>query len=64
MHKCPNCGSMAQYQEYSRAETETTIIQIFLCGCGYRHQVFWTKALEVGYLNGKKIYRKRFENKG
>jgi len=59
MLKCPNCGSSAQYREHGRIENETTIIQIFTCGCGYNHQVIWTKVVEAGYLNNEKIFYKK-----
>lgn len=63
MLKCPNCGSIGQFKEYGKTEVENTMVQIYICGCGYHHQVFWKKDLEAGYLNNVMIYRKKNENK-
>lgn len=58
--RCPNCGSSAQFKEHGKEEGPEHMIQVFTCGCGYRHQVIWKKDMEVGRINGTIIHRKKF----
>lgn len=34
MLKCHNCGSTAQVKKIGSTENDTTIIEIYQCGCG------------------------------
>lgn len=34
--KCMNCGSTAQMKKVGSVENDTTIIEIYECGCGAR----------------------------
>lgn len=59
--RCPNCGSTAQIKLYGTQEGETTILEIYKCGCGARVQRFLKRDIDVywsptGTMLGKKKY--------
>lgn len=61
MIKCPNCGSTSQVNRLGTTESETTIIEIFECGCGATIQRFTKRTMDVywsptGTMIGKKKY--------
>ena len=36
MIKCLNCGSTAQIEKIGSVENDTTVIEVYECGCGAR----------------------------
>ena len=62
MLKCLNCGSSAQIKLMGTEESETTVLELYQCGCGSRIQRFLKRDLDVywsptGTMLGKKNYK-------
>ena len=62
MLKCLNCGSSAQIKLMGTEESETTVLELYQCGCGSRIQRFLKRDLDVywsptGTMLGKKKYK-------
>ena len=62
MLKCLNCGSSAQIKLVGTEESETTVLELYQCGCGSRIQRFLKRDLDVywsptGTMLGKKKYK-------
>lgn len=62
MLRCPNCGSSAQIEFVGTEESETTVLELYQCGCGSRIQRFLKRDLDVywsptGTMLGKKKYK-------
>ena len=61
MLRCPHCGSVAQVKFVGTEESETTVLELYQCGCGARIQRFLQRCIDVywsptGTMIGKKKY--------
>ena len=61
MLRCPNCGSVAQVEFVGTQQSETTVLELYQCGCGARIQRFLKRDMDVywsptGTMIGKKKY--------
>lgn len=61
MTHCPRCGSSAQFKLYGSADGGKAMIQLYICGCGYKHQIFWEKTAEAGWLYDKKLFKEIYK---
>lgn len=61
MTKCPFCGSTAQLKKVETIEGETTIIDIYQCGCGTKIKRYLTRTMDIAWSpTGTMISRKKF----
>lgn len=49
MIKCPYCGSTAQMKRLGSTESESTVIEIYQCGCGAKVQRFLKRTIDVAW---------------
>lgn len=61
MLRCLNCGSTAQIELVDVTESESTVLEVYQCGCGSKIQRFLKRDTDVywsptGTMIGKKKY--------
>lgn len=62
MLRCPNCGSTAQIELVDVTENESTVLEVYQCGCGAKIQRFLKRDIDVywsptGTMLGRKKYK-------